>query len=120
MTLEELYREINGNYQSICERLRKEERIEKFVLLFLKDQSYTLFQESMQSGNVEEAFRAIHTLKGVCMNLSFDALYVFASEITEYLRKNELGHAMELVPDFVACYEKHLQMIHEYAKNVSD
>lgn len=34
MTLEELYDEIGGNYKSIEERLRKKERIDKFVRLF--------------------------------------------------------------------------------------
>ncbi len=117
MTLEELYRAIDGNYQSICERLRKEERIEKFVLLFLKDQSYSMFQEAIQAGHTENAFRAIHTLKGVCMNLSFDELYRFASEITEFLRADDLSHAMEILPDFVKCYEKHFQTISAYAKD---
>ena len=40
MTLEQLYQEIAGNYADIKDRLRKEERIEKFVFLFLKDTSY--------------------------------------------------------------------------------
>lgn len=54
MTLEELYREIAGNYQDIRERLRKEERIERFVLLFLKDTSYqTMRQAWEQGGNGE-------------------------------------------------------------------
>ena len=72
MMLEELYQEIAGNYQDIRERLRKEERIEKFVLLFLKDTSYQDMLQAWEQGNLETAFRAVHTLKGVCMNLSFD------------------------------------------------
>ena len=74
MMLEELYQEIAGNYQDIRERLRKEERIEKFVLLFLKDTSYQDMLQAWEQGNLETAFRAVHTLKGVCMNLSFDKL----------------------------------------------
>ena len=31
----------------------------------------------------EEAFRAAHTLKGVCLNLGFDELYEVSAEITE-------------------------------------
>lgn len=36
MTLEQLYQEIAGNYADIKDRLRKEERIEKFVFLFFE------------------------------------------------------------------------------------
>lgn len=89
MTLEEMYQEIEGNYSDILDRLRKEERIEKFVLLFLKDSSFQTFRQAMDQGDTEEAFRAVHTLKGVCMNLSFDSLYRISSEITEYLRAGQ-------------------------------
>ena len=50
MMLEELYQEIAGNYQDIRERLRKEERIEKFVLLFLKDTSYQDMLQAWEQG----------------------------------------------------------------------
>lgn len=61
MMLEELYQEITGNYQDIRERLRKEERIEKFVLLFLKDTSYQDMLQAWEQGNLETAFRAVQT-----------------------------------------------------------
>lgn len=117
MTLRELYREVGGNYQSILERLRKEERIKKFVLLFLKDNSYQTYIQKIKEGEKEEAFRAIHTLKGVCMNLSFDELYEFANEATELLRVGDLQKATEKLPDLEKCYEKHVQTIYAYAGN---
>ena len=39
---------------------------------------------------MELAFRAAHTLKGVCMNLGFDHLYKLSFEITESLRTGNL------------------------------
>lgn len=115
MTLEALYQEIEGNYRSMAQRLRTEERIKKFVLLFLKDRSYQAFLEAWEQEDGEAAFRAVHTLKGVCMNLSFDSLYHVSSEMTEYLRVNDRGRAAELLPDLSACYEKHFQAISAYA-----
>ncbi len=38
--------------------------IKKFVLKFLDDNSYANLKEAIAAGNVEEAFRAAHTLKG--------------------------------------------------------
>lgn len=115
MTLEELYKEIGGNYQSISERLRKEERIKKFVLLFLKDDSYQTYIQKVKEDEKEGAFRAIHTLKGVCMNLSFDELYQIANETTELLRTGDLQEAKEKLPALEKCYEKHVRIIYAYA-----
>lgn len=117
MTLKKLYEEIGGNYQNITERLVKEERIEKFVLLFLKDQSYQTFLQAMEQGNEEEAFRAIHTLKGVCMNLSFDKLFQISSEVTEYLRAKDMDSAAAALPALDKCYERHFQAICAYANS---
>lgn len=116
MTLEELYREIGGNYQEIIERLRTEERVSKFVLLFLKDTSYQTLLGAVEQKNAEEAFRAVHTLKGVCMNLSFDSLYQISSEITEYLRGGYHGRALQAFPKLEECYEEHCRAIRKYAE----
>lgn len=114
MMLEELYQEIAGNYQDIRERLRKEERIEKFVLLFLKDTSYQDMLQAWEQGKLETAFRAVHTLKGVCMNLSFDKLYKAASEMTECLRAGDAEGAAKILPKLEKCYEEHIQAIRKY------
>ena len=70
--------------------------IKKFVLKFLDDTSYANLKEALATGNVEEAFRAAHTLKGVCLNLGFDNLYKASSAITEILRAGELAGAKEV------------------------
>lgn len=116
MTLQELYEEIGGNYRNTLERMYKEERIEKFVLLFLKDTSYQTCLSALEEGRIEEAFRSAHTLKGVCMNLGFDELYQISREMTEYLRVDNLGRAVELLPEFQKCYEKHIQAITRYSE----
>ena len=38
---------------------------------------------------MNEAFRAAHTIKGVCQNLSLDPLYKSASELAERLRNGQ-------------------------------
>ena len=44
----------------------------------------------------EEAFRAAHTLKGVCLNLGFDELYEVSAEITEKLRGKETAGSEDM------------------------
>ena len=71
-----------ADYQNTLNRFPNEAFIKKFVLKFLDDNSYANLKEAIAAGNVEEAFRAAHTLKGVCLNLGFDNLY--KSEFSYY------------------------------------
>ena len=49
--------------------------------------------------NAEKAFRAAHTLKGICLNLGLKNLYTVSSDLTEKLRGRELD-------GYEALYEK--------------
>lgn len=88
MTIKECYQEI-GDYEEILSRFYKEERIKKFVLKFLDDKSFELLCESIKNQDYKEAFRASHTLKGICQNLSFTKLYQSCFDLTELLRNNQ-------------------------------
>jgi HPt (histidine-containing phosphotransfer) domain-containing protein len=50
------------------------------------DPSYPALCRAIEAGSSEEAFRAAHTLKGICQNLALTALYQQASTVTELLR----------------------------------
>lgn len=97
MTIKEFYDAIGADYEEIMGRLRKEERIQKFLLKFLDDKSYELLGTALAQGNMEEAFRAAHTLKGVSQNLSLTPLYVSSSHLSDRLKVNQVYDA-DLVP----------------------
>lgn len=86
MTLQECYAAMGGNYEDAIGRLRSEKLVQKFVLKFLSDESFQLLNDSVAAGNYEEAFRAAHTIKGVCQNLSFERLQDSSSRLTDALR----------------------------------
>ena len=92
MTIKECYDAMGADYQNTLNRFPNEAFIKKFVLKFLDDNSYANLKEAIAAGNVEEAFRAAHTLKGVCLNLGFDKA---SSAITEIFRAGELAGAEE-------------------------
>lgn len=91
MTLRECYEYLNGDYEEVLSHLRKEERVEKFLYLFLSDDSYERLVRSLETGDDGEAFRAAHTLKGICRNLSFTQLYGSSAALTEALRGGRKG-----------------------------
>lgn len=86
MGLKECYLSIGGNYEDAVGRLYSEKLVRKFVLKFLNDPSYELLESSLKAENYEEAFRASHTIKGICQNLSFTRLQQSSSALTEALR----------------------------------
>ena len=90
MTIQECYRQMGANYEDVLKRLYNEGMICRFTLMFLNDDSYPKLEQALKEGNVKEAFRAAHTLKGVCQNLDFTNLYQPAYELTEVLRAGTL------------------------------
>lgn len=78
-----------GDYEGTLARFLTEERMMRFALKFLSDTSYNDLQVALARGDKQEAFRAAHTLKGVCQNLGFTSLYEPAHRVCEQLRAGE-------------------------------
>ena len=97
MTIEECYQRLGGDYAALKTRLPSDSLIKRFIAKFLDDSSYSELCRALKEGQREEAFRAAHTLKGVCANLGFDQLGASASEMTELLRPEVSGIPEEAV-----------------------
>ncbi len=95
MTIQECYKKMGADYEDVLKRLYSEGMIRKFARMFLDDDSYPKLERSLKEENVEEAFRAAHTLKGVCQNLGFTNLYQPTCELTEVLRAGTLEGSKE-------------------------
>ena len=84
MTIEQCYSAIESNYEEVLGRFAGNKMlVEKFARKFLDDPSYQTLVETMDKA---EAFRAAHTLKGVCANLGFTQMFKVSSDLTEELR----------------------------------
>lgn len=97
MTVQEFYEEVGGDYNDIMSRLRTEERIKKFAGMFTRDESYAALVRYIESGDADEAFRAAHTMKGMCQNMAFTRLYQSSHAITEILRGKDLEGAKQML-----------------------
>ena len=86
MTIQECYQQFGGDFDEVKKRLPSESLIKKFIAKFLDDRSFPDLQTALEEGSRESAFRAAHTLKGVCGNLSLSKLMNSASKLTELLR----------------------------------
>ena len=90
MTVKECYELADADYNDVMNRLGSEALVKRFAVKFLQDRSYQELAEAMEAQDAERAFRAVHTLKGVCANLGFKRLQEVSSELTEKLRGREL------------------------------
>ena len=98
MTIQECYTALGGDYEDVLSRLRSERLVRKFLLKFLDDKSYELFCSTMAQKDYEEAFRAVHTIKGVCQNLAFTRLLQSSSQMADALRHGWTPEADALIP----------------------
>lgn len=88
MKLKEFYDAIGGGYEAIKQRIPKDDMIEKFVLRFLSEPTYENLCRRIENEEYEEAFRAVHSLKGISANLGFQRLEKSSGILTELLRNS--------------------------------
>ena len=77
---------IGGDYGEAKARFQNDERIVRFLNMFPGDDSMQNLTNAMNTGDTTTAFRAVHTLKGVALNLGFGSLAHASSQMTEALR----------------------------------
>ena len=114
MTLQECYAKLEGDYAAVSGRLPSEKFIQKYVLKFADDKTMELLESAFKGGDLDEAFRAAHTIKGMCQNLSFTRLEKSSSALTEALRGGKSPGAGELFEKVREDYALTAQTIKEY------
>ena len=113
MTVEQVYKTMDSDYASVKDRLQNDALIEKFLIKFLADESYANIIKNLEAQNLEEAFRAAHTLKGVCQNLGLDRLYKSSYDVTEVLRNGKNDVTPEMMEKLESDYDVTVSSIRE-------
>ncbi len=106
MDMREAYAKIGADYDDVLRRLVSEGLVKRFASKFAGDPSFASLQVALNAGDVETAFRAAHTLKGVCQNLGLCNLFAPTSELTEVLRAGSLEGTDALFENVKAEYDK--------------
>mgnify|MGYP002555196094 CR=1 FL=1 len=115
MNILQFYEKTGGDYAAVLSRLGSEAMIKRFVLKFANDPSFAELTEAFKKKDEETAFRAAHTLKGVCLNLGFTSLYKVSAELTEVLRGRETEGSDELYEQVKEQYTILTEAIQELA-----
>ena len=86
MTIPEFYQVVGGNYEDVVARFMKDALVLRFLRMFPDDTSMDVLTSTLKAKDVQAAFRAAHTLKGVALNLGLGQLAGSAATLTEALR----------------------------------
>ena len=114
MTLKDCYMQMGADYEETVQRLRSESLIQRIILKFPQDPSYQELCQALADGNIEGAFRAAHTLKGVCQNLGFKNLYEPSAELTERLRPLQETETDDLMQKVTEEYNRTVKAIEDF------
>lgn len=87
MTVKECYEKVGSDYDGVLKRLGSEALVKRFAVKFLNDPSFQDLTDGLAAKDGEKAFRAAHTLKGVCLNLGFTSLYKVSAELYEQVKE---------------------------------
>lgn len=113
MTLDQFYRAAGGSAAETAPRMGGADVTRRFLRLFPLDDSFPRLSEALGRGDVQAAFRAAHTLKGVAANLGLERLRALASDMTECLRRGELSGAQARFPETETAYRRVLAALEE-------
>lgn len=108
MTIRECYDELGLDFDAVLSRLVNEKLVQKFALKFLDDPSFQNLKDALDSKDVETAFRAAHTLKGVCLNPS-------SKDLTELLRAGSMDGYEDLFVEVEKEYNRTCEALRKVA-----
>lgn len=103
------------DWNEILDRfMGNEDLIAKFMFKFLNDQSMSELTQNLQDGNVQGAFKAVHTLKGVGANLGLKGFLTPVCELTEILRAGSMEGYEEKYNEIKPKYEELIAILTKY------
>ena len=105
MTLQEFYAVVGGDYNEAVGRMMGEAMLRRFLMKFPNDPSYAALKQAVENGDREAAFRAAHTIKGLCLNFSFGKLLASSEALTEALRSEMPPNLTEIFARVCEDYE---------------
>ena len=86
MTLQELYKLIDGDYDRAVQIMKMDRLISRYIQKFPKSGVNEALQAAGQSMDPVKLFESAHAMKGVCANMGFDKLSDAAGAVCEEFR----------------------------------
>ncbi len=112
MKLSEFYEKIGQDYNEMLDRMvGKKELLMKFLKKYPNDPSFEMLEQAVATGNLEQIFRAAHTLKGVASNLGLKPVVDIVSPFVETTRGGSSDGVEETFSEIKKAHREVLAMI---------
>ena len=111
---------MNADYEDTIRRIPNKKLIQKILLKFPKDESYRDLCSAMEEKRMRDAFTAVHTMKGICLNLGLRELSRAAVNLTEALRNDPTEKVPELFTELKSVYGDTMSVIEKYRDEQED
>lgn len=118
MTVKECYLAFGGDYDDVVARMPDEEFVAEFLRMFLEDESYPMLKEAMEKKDAAAAFRAAHSIKGICQNFGYTKLFESSSSLTESLRNGSMEGTEPLMSQVDADYRRMIEAIQKLDSDI--
>lgn len=100
------------------QRLSGDEDIyEQCLSMFLTDQSMADFERALSNGAWDDAFTAVHALKGVAGNMGFIPLYQASAEIVILIRSGRIKELSDSCRQLKRCYDEILAVVRDHCQD---
>ena len=107
--------EWGADWNELLDRfMGNEDLIAKFMFKFLNDPNMNDLTKYLAEGNVAEAFKAVHTLKGVGSNLALKGFLTPVCELTEILRAGSMEGYKEKYDIIKPKYDELIAILQKY------
>lgn len=100
--------------KEVLSRLQREQTVQKFVLKFLDDKSFSSLETALQNRNYEEALRFVHTLKGNLPEPFFHQTVRKRSRMTEAFKAGDFENAAAGMPQLSDDYHQIIRAVEAY------
>ena len=84
--MSDFYKTVGGDMNDVLDRLEDIDMVKENLLDFSEDVSYSELLQCLGDNDIKGAFRAAHTLKGICYTFGIGRLGDDASAVCEELR----------------------------------
>lgn len=109
--LKSFYFSIGGDFSEVQSRFPSEQMILRFLSRFREDTTYVALLQAMEDQRYDDAFREVHTLKGIALNLGFSHLGESCHALTEALRPGNPICSGDLLTDLLGNVRQDFEMI---------
>lgn len=102
------------NYDEGLNRfMQKEETYLKYLRRIGEDRNMSVLRKKIEENDVEGAFAAAHTIKGVCANLSIDGINAVLNPMVEILRAGSMENVEDMMEEVERVYSRVTEVISE-------